>query len=201
MRSSVHALLRTEQRTNMYIQDIIVLLEYGAFVNLGITKKSTFLLFYSDFDSDYKIALASKDLQKLISIWDKDFFLPKGVIQPTYEHFSYAKKLYENFYASRSALDMQEIQQEVNVQVRVRIGNRVEYTHDAGVLSCEKVQNRSDALALMMPLFKQITDVIVFHKRYIPQIYYDVCTVGETGRPARHSFQLDDVMEELKRLA
>lgn len=104
-----------------------MLLQAQAVVDLGMTVTGKFYLFYSLFDKDCKIALVSHDMERLISVWGKDFFLPKGVRRPTEQCLRKAKKRASELISG--GLIQTDSRGALEAQILVLLKEEVLYTH------------------------------------------------------------------------
>lgn len=88
MEMTIHGMRRVLGRTLMDPTAVLALLEEGRAITLGRHEGATFFLFYSPPDKKAKIALVGEPLEafhtdkQLITIWEADFALPRGIKTP-----------------------------------------------------------------------------------------------------------------------
>ena len=97
MEISKHGHLRAMDRTRMLPEDVLSVVKSGMVVPLGFVNGCEFLLFYSPFDRDGKIAVVSEERTLLISVWEPFFTLPAGIIRPTRDMVNESKRLFNAF--------------------------------------------------------------------------------------------------------
>ncbi len=92
-----HALLRIRQRSRLSADQIVSLIEHGAFVSLGTSEQYEYLLFYSPLDRRTKIAIVSANRTTLVSIWENDFVRPASISKITKARVLEVKKLWKRY--------------------------------------------------------------------------------------------------------
>jgi hypothetical protein len=109
-----HSLLRTEERTRLHQNDLLQLIGSGAFVELGTGEQGRiFILFYDVFGRDVKIGIISADKSAIISIWEKDYFLPEGSLRVTFARIKEARTKYKDFVFSRFSSGQTDVKQDL----------------------------------------------------------------------------------------
>ena len=98
---TVHGSERIHGRTKMTIKDVLSVIENGAVVTLGETTECEYLLFYSPPDHCTKIAVVAAKRTYLISIWERDYFLPEGVSRPNKQRDRKAREVLSRFLFKR----------------------------------------------------------------------------------------------------
>lgn len=97
MRASVHGRKRVQERTKMHIEDVLLLLEAGATINLGVHRNGTYLLFWSNPDEESKIAIVDKSQGMLITIIENAYAVPNTITPFTRELEQRARDLWRMF--------------------------------------------------------------------------------------------------------
>lgn len=97
---TAHAHIRILERTKMFPDDVRELLEADACVSLSHDDKAAFLMFYSQIDHDWFIAIMSHDLKTLISVWKLTFNLPAHVFVG-HKHKVTARNRYYEFWFNK----------------------------------------------------------------------------------------------------
>ena len=102
MELTQHGSERIQGRTRMVAKDVLSLISHGAVVELGGENNFEYLLFYSPFDECAKIAVVTKDRTHLVSIWEKYFYLPPGILKVNRKRERAAKEALKAFLLRRS---------------------------------------------------------------------------------------------------
>jgi hypothetical protein len=127
MKITKHGAKRVYDRTAMTPEEVLFLIsnEFAVRLESERSPKAHYYLFYSPPDEDTKIAVVSKDGATLITVWEKDYILSRGVQKVTPDLESKARALLEEA-GERSG------RQRLHSKIDVRIGPGVVYTHDCG---------------------------------------------------------------------
>lgn len=147
-----HAVIRTYERTALHPSDILALLGFDGGVCLGSYDNFRYWCFYSLFDRDCKIAVVTADGEKLISIWQGDFMLPRGVRNPTdtdrteakVRFHSWLQKGARNAHTRVKAFDPNDMAQLGTVELEVRYDRR-SVVHATRLVSLSDVRKKNVA--------------------------------------------------------
>lgn len=124
MQYTQHGFERSTERTSLPPAHLQMLVQRRSVVPLGSDKGMEFLLFYSCPDRTTKIALVEKGPQKLVSVWNNDFSLPRGVRTPTAADSEEAIRLY---FKCAPYLPMASV-----ARIYIYFGNVKLYSHELG---------------------------------------------------------------------
>lgn len=127
-----HGTKRVFSRTKMRLEDVLSVVKNNAAVELGRAGNLIYFLFYSPPDNCTKIALVSEDKHLLVSVWENDYRLPKGVGIVNWKLKHEAKRLLRSFLISRSGINkINDNSRVLHVFIDVYEGEKVVYTHKA----------------------------------------------------------------------
>ncbi len=194
MYTTHHGVERVLGRTNMVVEDVLKLIDAGAFVPLGAYKKQEYLLFYSPFDRKCKIALVAGRREFLVSVWEANYFLPDGIIRPGRKLKKLARTLLEDYILSRSKVGTVSpevvgqtfVPQLYDAKILVYQNSKLEFAQPCP----EKVEAYEDHMRYVDRLraeFEAITDLVERHRTGM--VHYLVLLVCPDGTE-RRSYRL-----------
>jgi len=102
MQLTGHGLQHIQDRTALLAKDVLSIISGGAVVNLGSTQGYEYLLFYSPSDKACKIAVMSEGRTHLVSVWNADFALSRGIRRVTRQREAQARKKLRTFIFHRA---------------------------------------------------------------------------------------------------
>lgn len=201
MELTIHGKLRIQGRTHLVAKDVISIIEAGAFVNLGSDAKGNFLLFFSPFDHQCKIAIVAKKENALVSIWEKNYVLPVGIKRVTFAREKVAEGKVRAYLFDRLRKNS-TAPQEVTIQVEVWVNGKVAHRQLIGVLPKNEAMPDT-RWPLLIPLMRSILSVVegmlatVTGKK---EVYYHLYfLIPNSHKPiARHIVTHDRFMDYFK---
>ncbi len=121
MKLTVHAQIRSDERTKMFLEDIVALIREEAYVSLGISRGYSYLLFYSLPDRECKIAVVGSVNPTLVSVWNKHYRLPREVTRVAPHWEAVAETKFKKFMQARifGKIREEEDKQLWNAKIRI----------------------------------------------------------------------------------
>jgi hypothetical protein len=165
MKFTMHGNERVLGRTKMLTEDVLSLICADAVVALGSLSGCEYLLFYSPPDRCAKIAVVSPGRELLISVWERNFTLPPGIVRVT-------KMLETKAYCAARAFLLQRIlarqpkkpARQCPMKIDVIERGKVAYVDDAGTISSDDIYSRETVLALTATRLKLIFRIVEENK-------------------------------------
>lgn len=154
MKIKLHAADRALERSRLppkHVRDIIT---GRAFVDLGIGRTCRFLLFHSPPDEKAKIALVSLDEEYLVSVWNSNYVLPRGVSAVTPERETRAREVLEQCLRARFGGIVNPAW--LSVSVEIRSGDELVAVRDGGAIETADARSRSLILGALKDRFLPI---------------------------------------------
>ncbi|MEJ0054153.1 MAG: hypothetical protein WDN10_05555 [bacterium] len=172
MKLTRHARECIEGRTAMLPQDVLTLIESDAAVKLGSQGEYEYLLFYSPFDRQAKIAIVTKEQTHLISIWEKDYHLPDGIRPPTHGQVRKAKAAYLTFIFKRTAKYANEPHTKkpsaglpyFQATIEIQDACRTILAHEAGTVTRHQGTNGGRCRRALRKSLAEIASIVEAHK-------------------------------------
>jgi hypothetical protein len=202
MQLTRHGTERILDRTRMLPGDVLSIIGNKAAVDLGTVDGRSYFLFFSPFDQCTKIAIVSKDLTILISVWEKDFHCPDGIQKVTPELEMKARDALKQFlFAKFKAQSPRKESSLVSVTLKVYIGNKPVYQCDGGEIPSKDARTLDAALKALMPKLTMIATIIENNKKKSEGRvrYFIGLSDADTLRPIRHNFvRHNSIMKRIK---
>lgn len=165
-----HAQQRILERTGLFPDAVLEILEAGAYVDLGADKKkeSVFCLFYSEPDEDTKIALvALKGKARILSVWENHFSLPPGVMKPNKSKRGKAFQRWQEFLFERAASRALPDKDRWTARMIVSINGRNSYEHDCGEVPENLRFSKSDTESFLNDTLRIVVHVIEENRKIV----------------------------------
>lgn len=177
------------------------IVSHAAVVELGLGRACRLSLFYSPPDKATKIAVISPDQSSLLSIWNNNFVLPRGVAPVTPEAEVAARDILQRFLRSR--FGGSDSSPYLAVTIDVRIGDKVLSVRDGGDIRAEDARTQSSLLSAVAHVLAPIaigvdkdTDDDLNHFKYgIHLINPCTFTIAKRFVTVRHSTVMRHVSE------
>ncbi len=158
MEITKHGKKRVYDRTDMLPDDVLSLISNEFAVRLASAgTTSTYHLFYSPPDGDTKIAVVSGDGAVLITVWEKDYLLPRGVERVTPELEQKARTLFKE-------TTQQHERRRLRGNIDVRIGPGTIYTHRCGEILFKGERTTASVSARLMPQMSLVAALVEEHR-------------------------------------
>ena len=156
MRITKHGRTRVYGRTMMTPEEVLFLISNEFTVRLRTDRDNAgpqYHLFYSPPDADTRIAVVSGDGTTLITIWEKDYVLPRGVelVTPDLECDAESTLLEKIEQTERRRL---------RGQIDVRVGPGSVYTHDCGEILFKGERTIESVSTVMLPRLSRIATLV-----------------------------------------
>lgn len=162
MELSNHGVERIQERTKMVQKDVLDVVNGGAAIELGTIAQGAFLLFYSPYDRNTKIAVVSQDRKVLVSIWENYFKLPEGIKRPSGKDHRKARiKLQDFLYQRMFPSSVKRSNADYEVHIEIRSGKTVLHRH---VLKYTFSKEPKDIQLLFPVLTKEMRALIAEHE-------------------------------------
>lgn len=154
MKVRAHAVQRILERSKLPPRHVNDIVSHAAFVDLGLGRACRLALFYSPPDKGTKIAVISPDGASLLSLWNNNFVLPRGVTRVTPELEEEARAILHKFLQAR--FSQNGGLEQLAVTIDIRIEERVVSVRDGGDIRTEDARTQSSLLAAVAPVLAPI---------------------------------------------
>lgn len=154
-----HGVERVFDRTKMVVEDVIKLIDADAVVPLGTAGKYEYLLFYSPFDDECKIAVTSKGREHLVSVWEANYALPRKVTKPNYMLKKIARERQRKYVINRIAKSPKLY----SAKILVYENGKLVFTHDCHQ-EVPEYDDRVLYIARLRSELSQITGLVEKHR-------------------------------------
>jgi hypothetical protein len=193
MHLTVHGEEHILDRTSMLAKDVLSIISGNATVELGTSEGYEYLLFYSPNDRDCKIAIVSLGKKDLVSVWEKDYFLPKGVLKVTHPLTKKARLLFSEFMFKRVKIE-EVAPQMFMVQVDISSESKIEYRQSLGMISQDEIKTLESPLSILslLPELRPIITIVEQNRLKVPgKLYYKIYVLEQgSGKIVKKSFKI-----------
>ena len=175
----------------MSVQDVLFLLSSDAVVTLGENAEFAYLLFYSRPDNCCKIAVTTVDRSELVSIWEKDFSIPSGMLKATSPRCKIAiqKSVALQFqFVTRTQLEPEE---NVDTQIEVRVGRKLVYRTDLKAVPRYDAGEVQPLFSALRPQLEEILKIVESNRGQTGErILYSLFCLEQQSRKVFRRFDL-----------
>ncbi len=175
------------ERSKFAPDDILSLISLNAFVKLGEWKDVSYLLMYSLVEDDVKIILVSEKDKAVVSVWDKDYVLPRKVKQVTNRLvYDVKQKFWLAILELRKNDPARLKEKERQVQVIVKKGKTAEYSTTPIPIPYELSLHVKDIVAFYASTLLNIAEAVASSEHNYSKVRYELRILHtESGKLAQ----------------